>query len=106
MENMIEAYARAVAERRRPRISACASEASVAVFGGGLAGLSAALALSTAGHSVTVYEARPFLGGRATSYAVNDVTIDNCQHILLRCCNNLIDFYRRLGVDQESHLLP
>ena len=91
---------------RKPAASAgpsCAGhvEASVAVFGGGLAGLSAALALGTAGHPVTVYEARPFLGGRATSYAVNDVTVDNCQHILLRCCNNLIDFYRRLGVDQK-----
>ncbi len=24
--------------------------------------------------------------------------IDNCQHVLLRCCVNLLDFYRRLGV--------
>ena len=24
--------------------------------------------------------------------------IDNCQHILLRCCVNLLDFYQRLGV--------
>jgi len=75
--------------------------ANVAVFGGGVAGLSCALALGAAGHPVTVYEARPFLGGRATSYAVNGVTIDNCQHILLRCCHNLMDFYRRLGVDDK-----
>jgi zeta-carotene desaturase len=77
------------------------SPASIAVFGGGLAGLSSALALGSAGHPVTVYEARPFLGGRATSYPINDVTIDNCQHILLRCCHNLMDFYRRLGVDDK-----
>ena len=25
-------------------------------------------------------------------------TIDNCQHLLLRCCVNLLDFYQRLGV--------
>jgi zeta-carotene desaturase len=48
-------------------------------------------------------EAKPFLGGRATSYPINTAeengpTIDNCQHVLLRCCTNLIDFYRRLGV--------
>ena len=24
--------------------------------------------------------------------------LDNCQHVLLGCCTNLIDFYRRLGV--------
>jgi squalene-associated FAD-dependent desaturase len=75
---------------------------SVAVVGGGLAGLSTALALGSIGYPVTVYEARPFLGGRATSYSVNtaeeSVTIDNCQHVLLRCCANLIDFYQRLEV--------
>jgi zeta-carotene desaturase len=84
------------------------SPESVAVFGGGLAGLSSALALGAAGHPVTVYEARAFLGGRATSYPLNSgdgetVTIDNCQHILLRCCRNLIDFYRRLGVEDKIH---
>lgn len=80
-----------------------AENPSVAIIGGGLAGLSTALALGSAGHPVTVYEARAFLGGRATSYPVNDVTIDNCQHILLRCCTNLLDFYRRLGVADQIH---
>src|SRR5258708_34705216 len=79
--------------------------AEVIVIGGGLAGLAAAAALGGAGHSVTVLEARPFLGGRATSYQVgNDEEaefIDNCQHILLRCCVNLLDFYRRLGVEGD-----
>jgi zeta-carotene desaturase len=28
--------------------------------------------------------------------------IDNCQHVLLRCCTNLLDFYERLGV--RSHI--
>lgn len=68
------------------------------VIGGGLAGLAAALAISSTGHEVTVYESRPFPGGRATSYPVNDITIDNCQHVLLRCCTNLLDFYSKLGV--------
>jgi len=35
----------------------------VSVVGGGLAGLSAALELADAGHEVTLYEARPTLGG-------------------------------------------
>ncbi len=70
----------------------------VIVAGGGLAGLAATAALSSAGHSVKLFEARPFLGGRATSYEIDSETIDNCQHILLRCCVNLMDFYRRLGV--------
>jgi squalene-associated FAD-dependent desaturase len=78
----------------------------VAVIGGGLAGLSAAAALGSAGYRVTLLEARPFLGGRATSYPINagdenGPTIDNCQHVLLRCCTNLLDFYRRLGVEGD-----
>ncbi len=68
-----------------------------------MAGLATALALGSAGYPVTVYETRPFLGGRATSYPLNDVTIDNCQHILLRCCTNLLDFYQRLGVASRIH---
>jgi squalene-associated FAD-dependent desaturase len=79
--------------------------AEVIVIGGGLAGLAAAAALGGAGHSVKVLESRPFLGGRATSYEVGNGEeaefIDNCQHILLRCCVNLLDFYRRLGVEQD-----
>ena len=79
--------------------------AEVIVIGGGLAGLAAAAALGGAGHAVKVLESRPFLGGRATSYEVGNGEeaefIDNCQHILLRCCVNLLDFYRRLGVEQN-----
>src|SRR6185369_8461934 len=79
--------------------------ADVIVIGGGLAGLASAAALAGAGHTVRVLEARRFLGGRATSYEIGTgddaETIDNCQHILLRCCVNLLDFYRRLGVEQD-----
>ncbi len=70
----------------------------VIVMGGGLSGLAAAAALGSAGYRVRILEARPFLGGRATSYESGSETIDNCQHILLRCCVNLMDFYQRLGV--------
>ncbi len=82
------------------------SGSRVAIVGGGLAGLSAAAALGSCDQEVTVWEARPFLGGRATSYPLNSgeeigPTIDNCQHVLLRCCTNLTDFYRRLGVRDQ-----
>nr|MBA3916666.1 FAD-dependent oxidoreductase [Terriglobales bacterium] len=76
---------------------------TVAVIGGGLAGLAAGCALSHAGYRVTVLERRPHLGGRASSYehpGTGEV-IDNCQHVLLGCCTNLIDFYRRIGVEKE-----
>src|SRR6476660_4190843 len=75
--------------------------ATVLILGGGLAGLSAAAALGGAGYRVDLAEARPFLGGRATSFPVspadeNSEMIDNCQHVLLRCCVNLLDFYERV----------
>ncbi len=76
----------------------------VLIAGGGLAGLAAAAALGGAGFEVELFEARAFAGGRATSYDLpagaegEAETIDNCQHILLRCCVNLLDFYTRLGV--------
>jgi len=74
---------------------------SAIVIGGGLAGLASAAALGQAGFQVDLFEARAFLGGRATSYPVPGDTsevIDNCQHVLLRCCVNLMNFYGRLGV--------
>jgi squalene-associated FAD-dependent desaturase len=73
---------------------------SVAIVGGGLAGLAAGCALAEAGLRVTIFERRPYVGGRASSYehpGTGEV-VDNCQHVLLGCCTNLIDFYDRLGV--------
>ncbi|MBI4892413.1 MAG: FAD-dependent oxidoreductase, partial [Acidobacteria bacterium] len=74
----------------------------ILVLGGGIAGLSSALVLAQKGHAVTILESRPYPGGRASSYPAPGAepaeTIDNCQHILLKCCVNLIDFYDRLGV--------
>ena len=74
------------------------SSKSVIVIGGGLAGLSAAVALAEAGYRISLLEKRPFLGGRATSYVLpGGEHVDNCQHITLGCCTNLDDFYRRAG---------
>jgi squalene-associated FAD-dependent desaturase len=74
----------------------------VVVVGGGLAGLAAAVALAEQGIRVSIIERHPRLGGRATSYTLPDgETIDNCQHVTLRCCTNLDDFYGRIGVSGD-----
>jgi squalene-associated FAD-dependent desaturase len=81
------------------------SQTTVTVVGGGVAGMSAACALSEAGFRVQLVERRGYLGGRASSYlhpGVNEV-IDNCQHVLFGCCTNLIGFYRRIGVADRIH---
>jgi zeta-carotene desaturase len=75
----------------------------VAVVGGGLAGLAAGCALAGSGFRVTLFERRPYLGGRASSYqhpGTGEV-VDNCQHVLLGCCTSLIQFYERLGVENK-----
>jgi squalene-associated FAD-dependent desaturase len=76
---------------------------TVAIAGGGLAGLAAACALSDSGFRVTLFERRPYLGGRASSYehpGTGEV-VDNCQHVLFRVCTNLVKFYRRIGVEDK-----
>ncbi|MGD0212864.1 MAG: hydroxysqualene dehydroxylase HpnE [Terriglobales bacterium] len=77
--------------------------ATVAIAGGGLAGLAAGCALAEAGFRVSLFERRPYLGGRASSYqhpGTGEI-VDNCQHVLLGCCTNLLDFYRRAGVQDK-----
>ncbi len=76
---------------------------TVAIVGGGLAGLSAACALAGSGFRVTVFERRPYLGGRASSYehpGTGEV-VDNCQHVLFGSCTNLLAFYRTIGIESK-----
>jgi len=75
----------------------------VAIVGGGLAGLAAGCALADASFHVTLFERRPYPGGRASSYehpGTGEV-VDNCQHVLLGCCTNLVQFYKCIGVENE-----
>jgi squalene-associated FAD-dependent desaturase len=79
------------------------TQPTVAIAGGGLAGLAAACALSDSGFNVTLFERRPYLGGRASSYehpGTGEV-VDNCQHVLFRVCTNLVEFYKRIGVEDK-----
>lgn len=71
------------------------------VIGGGLAGTTAALRLADAGVPVTLAETRPRLGGLAFSFRrdspAGDLTIDNGQHVHLRCCTAYEWFLDRIG---------
>ena len=85
-----------------------ANPKTVAVIGGGVAGMSAACALAEGGFKVTLIERRGYLGGRASSYlhpGVNEV-IDNCEHALIGAYTNLRGFYRRVGVKDKIHWSP
>jgi squalene-associated FAD-dependent desaturase len=73
---------------------------SVAIVGGGLAGMACAAALAGRGFRVELFEARKKLGGRAGSYVDRETgeAIDHCQHVAMGCCTNYIDFCRRTGI--------
>lgn len=87
------------------RASAPTSKArrNAVVVGGGLAGIAAAVRLAEAGIAVTLVESSRRLGGRATSFTDPGTgeVLDNCQHVLMRSCTNLIDLYQRLGVENR-----
>ncbi|ARP73275.1 phytoene dehydrogenase [Streptomyces pluripotens] len=70
---------------------------SAVVVGGGLAGITAALGLADAGVRVTLLEGRPRLGGLACSFRRGDLTVDNGQHVYLRCCTAYRWFLDRIG---------
>lgn len=74
--------------------------ARVAVIGGGLAGLAAAVAAREHGLEVELFEARSRLGGRAGSFCdpQSGELLDHCQHVAMGCCTNLLDFCRRTGI--------
>lgn len=101
------------AEKQSP---GCASERpppTVAVVGGGPAGLAAAALGARHGLRIALYEQRARLGGRADSF-VDPATgrlIDYGQHVGLGCCRALADFCRLAQVDDcfeafaEIHLI-
>ncbi len=70
----------------------------IVVIGGGLAGITAAIAARDAGFGVTLLESRPRLGGAASSYTRGPMTIDNGQHVFLRCCTAYQELLARLGM--------
>jgi squalene-associated FAD-dependent desaturase len=76
----------------------------VAVIGGGLAGITAAIALAETGADVTLLEARPRLGGATCSFGRDGLTVDTGQHIFLGCCSAYRGLLDRLGMTGHTTL--
>ena len=81
----------------------------IAVVGGGLAGLSAALELVDGGHEVAVHEARPTLGGAVQTLPRREgdpePPPDNGQHIALGCFTEYLSFLARIGQSRSVRRL-
>jgi squalene-associated FAD-dependent desaturase len=83
-----------------PAMTATPSAKRIAIVGGGLAGLAAAVALGRRGFAIDLFESRPRLGGRAGSFRdpVSGESIDFCQHVAMGCCTAWADFCRETGI--------
>lgn len=88
---------------RSSRTSRHQEPQTAVVVGGGLAGITAALELADAGVRVTLLEGRPRLGGLAFSFQRGELTVDNGQHVYLRCCTAYRWFLDRV---QGAELAP
>src|SRR5579884_3942407 len=78
----------------------------VAVIGGGLAGIAAALDCTRAGASVTLLESRGRLGGAAYSFTRDGIRADNGQHVFLRCCTAYRELLDQIGASELVTLQP
>ncbi len=81
---------------------------SVAILGGGLAGLSAAMRLSMAGFDVTLYELRDTLGGNASSSRASDgIEHDVYPHMFCDWYVNFWDLFENdLGLNRQENFDP
>jgi squalene-associated FAD-dependent desaturase len=77
---------------------------AVAVIGGGLAGITASIALAETGADVTLLEARPRLGGATCSFSRDGLTVDTGQHIFLGCCSAYRGLLDKLGMTGHAHM--
>ncbi len=77
---------------------------TVAVIGGGYAGMSAAVELASRGVAVTVFEAAPALGGRARRVTVNDTALDNGLHILIGAYSETLRLIDKVAPKRDSFL--
>ena len=81
-----------------------ASSRHVVIVGGGLAGLAAAISCAEEGARVSLFEARPRLGGATWSFERNGLRFDNGQHVFLRCCTAYRALLDRLGTADSASL--
>src|SRR5262245_46097204 len=75
---------------------------NVAVVGGGISGIRAALTLARAGCRVVLYEKNRHLGGRVFSFRTPDFgEVDIGQHIWMRACTAFEELLRDLAVPDK-----
>jgi len=77
----------------------------IAIIGAGYAGMAAAVTLSAAGHTVSVFESSRVLGGRARKVEFGGAHIDNGQHILIGAYRDTLQLMQQVGINPDQALL-
>merc|ERR1719356_1181504 len=76
---------------------------NIGIIGAGLAGMVTAMDLSDAGHKITIFESRKFVGGKVSSWIDKDGNhIEMGLHVFFGCYYNLFGIMRRLGIFESS----
>lgn len=79
----------------------------VAIVGGGIAGLTAAIRLAKAGFAVTLFEKDDRLGGNTSSECINGVEHDVYPHMFCEWYVNFWHLFEHdLGLDRAEHFAP
>jgi hydroxysqualene dehydroxylase len=80
----------------------------VLIIGGGFAGLAAGVALTQAGQRVRLFEQKPQLGGRASSFLdpATGSVVDNGQHLFMGCYHQTIEFLKTIGTLDRVRFQP
>jgi squalene-associated FAD-dependent desaturase len=78
---------------------------TLAVVGGGWAGLAAAVEAVSRGHRVTLFDTAPQPGGRARSFPHREQLLDNGQHIMIGAYLETLGLMQRVGVAVDEALL-
>jgi squalene-associated FAD-dependent desaturase len=84
------------------------NEREVLIIGGGFAGLAAGVALAQAGRAVRLFEQKPHLGGRASSFLdpATASVVDNGQHLFMGCYHQTIEFLKTIGTLDRLRFQP
>ncbi|QNP29459.1 9,9'-di-cis-zeta-carotene desaturase [Cylindrospermopsis curvispora] len=77
----------------------------VVIVGAGLAGLATAVDLADAGWEVEIFEARPFVGGKVSSWVDGDGNhIEMGLHVFFGCYYNLFELMAKVGAGNNLRL--
>jgi zeta-carotene desaturase len=75
----------------------------IGIVGAGLAGMVAAMDLADAGHQVEMFEVRPYVGGKVSSWKDKDGNhIEMGLHVFFGCYYNLFGIMKRTGVFDKN----